>query len=367
MEFHKLKRVCSRRLIATSVLLLLAWPAQAQVTLPDRTMGSPDPKANPVLDAQAQGIRVLPPVRLYPNGGAGFENWPGLLDGAREVYQDGRAYNVSDPSYQAFLPDTARNTRTAVIVAPGGGFRFLSMDSEGDDVSKWLAARGIAAFTLKYRTVQQAGPQFSMIARWQELSLDVAAAPGVADGTEAIRQIRAHAAEYGIDPAKIVFLGFSAGGHIASWQAVNPTVADRPNYAAPVYAGPVGEMPEIPVANLPVPAGTPIPEATGPFVRPFLGPPNPNALPPIFIAGSQDDFVAGHWTARFYDALIKAGYKPDAHFFTNGVHGYGLNQTTSSSRHWAEEFYWWLETLGLTRKPGDPDLHYAPPAPPSRQ
>ena len=82
MEFYKLKSACSRRqrLMVTAALLLLALPARAQVTLPDRTMGSLDPKANAVLDAQAQGIRVLPPVRLYPKGGAGFENWPGRLD-----------------------------------------------------------------------------------------------------------------------------------------------------------------------------------------------------------------------------------------------------------------------------------------------
>ena len=368
MEFYNLKSVCSRRqrLMVTAALLLLALPARAQVTLPDRTMGSLDPKANAVLDAQAQGIRVLPPVRLYPKGGAGFENWPGRLEGAREVVQNNRAYNVSDPSYQAFLPDPARNTRTAVIVAPGGGFRMLSMDSEGDDVSKWLAARGIAAFTLKYRTVQQAGPPFSMTARWEDFGLDVGGAPGVADGTEAIRQIRAHSAEYGIDPTRIVFIGFSAGGHVASWQAVNSMLSARPNYVASIYAGPVGSLPDLPVANLPLLPGTPIPAQSGPFVRPVLGPANPKALPPIFLAGSQDDFVAGAYTARFYDALLKAGYQPEAHFFANGVHGYGLNQTTSSSKHWAEEFYWWLETLGLTRKPGDPDLHYALPAPPSR-
>jgi acetyl esterase/lipase len=172
------------------------------------------------------------------------------------------------------------------------------------------------------------------VARWHDLSLDVVGAPGVADGTEAIRQIRSHAAEFGTDPAKIVFLGFSAGAHMAAWQALSPSVADRPDYAAPVYVGPTGDLPEIPVANLLVPAGTPIPEATGPFVRPFLGPANPNALPPIFKAGAQDDFVAGKWTPGFYETLIKAGYKPDANFFTNGAHGYGPNQTTSSRGHW---------------------------------
>jgi acetyl esterase/lipase len=331
-------------------------------------MGSADPKANVVLDADAQGIRVLPPVRLYPNGDAGFENWPGRLEGAQEVDQQGTLFNVLDPSYQAFLPNPARNTRTAVIVAPGGGFRQLSINSEGDDVSKWLAARGVAAFTLKYRTVQQAGPQFSMSARIEKINLEVSAEPGVADGTEAIRQIRAKAADYGIDPDRIVFLGFSAGAIVAANQALNPSIAARPNYVAPIYGAPIAhELPDIPPATIPLPPPIPLTADRVIPKRQPDEPPNPVALPPIFLAGSQDDFLIGSDTERFYEALIKAGYKTEAHFFTNGVHGYGLNQTNSSSRHWAEEFYWWLETFGLTRKPGDPDLHYVPRPPPSRQ
>jgi acetyl esterase/lipase len=347
---------------------VLAQMADAQVTLPARTMGAADPKANPVLDAVAEGIRVLPPVRLYPNGGGGFETWQGRSPGAQEVVHPGVLYNVTDPSYQAFLPPAGRNTRTAVIVAPGGGFRQLSIDSEGNDVAKWLAARGIAAFTLKYRIVQQPGPNYSMTARMQEFDMDVSGAPGVADGAEAIKQIRSRAAEYGIDPDRIVFIGFSAGAHVAAYQALNTDVAARANYVAPIYGGPFGVLPEIPAARFPLPPGAPT-AAPAPFTPPPTGPANPRALPPIFIAGSQDDFVAGSATARFYEALLKAGYGPEAHFFANGVHGYGLNQSTSSSRHWAEDFYWWLETQGLTRKPGDADLRYVPfrpPAPPAR-
>jgi acetyl esterase/lipase len=354
-----------RALILTAALLAASLSAaRAQVTLPERTMGAADVKTNPVLDADSASVRVLAPVRLFPKGGAGFQTWAGRSPGAKEVSRPGVVFNVTDPSYQAFLPSAERNTRTAVIVAPGGGFRQLSIDSEGNDVSKWLAARGIAAFTLKYRLVQQPGPNYSMMARMPEVDMDVSGEPGVFDGAEAIRQIRARAAEYNIDPNRIVFIGFSAGAHVAAYQALNSNISARANYVAPIYGAPLGKLPEIPVATLPLPPGTPV-APPAPFTPPPTGSANPTALPPIFIAGAQDDFVAGAATRRFYDALLNAGYKPEAHFFANGVHGYGMNQTTSSSRHWAEEFYWWLETQGLTRKPGDADLRYVPPRPPT--
>jgi acetyl esterase/lipase len=342
-----------------AALTLLAQQALAQTAAyPDRSMGSPDPKRNLVIDEQPAGIRVLSPVPLYAKGGGGFANWPGKLPGAQEVTKDGNVFNVSEPTFQAFLPPATRNSRTAVIVAPGGGFRMLSINSEGTDVAHWLAARGIAAFVLKYRIVQQPGPDYSMAARLNEFDFDVAGGPGVADGTQAIRMIRDRADEYGIDPNRMVFIGFSAGAHVASWQALNPTAADRPNYVAPIYGGPLGKLPALPPVF--VPGTIKQMPAMGGITLPASGTPNPEALPPAFIAGSQDDFLVGKLTRRFYDALVEAGYNPEGHFYANGLHGYGLNESNSTSRHFIEQFYWWMESLGLTRKPGDPDLKQAP-------
>jgi len=294
----------------------------------------------PALQAEvvAGAYQELPPVKLYPTGAQDFRDWPGLLTGTSEVTNrqgnDTKYYNVSDPSYFPFIPAAARNTRTAVIVAPGGGFRMLSWDSEGTLVAKWLAERGIAAFVLKYRLIQQAGPNYGSNARRDEpaLTTDVAGAPGVADGTAAIRAIRARAAEYAIDPNKIVFIGFSAGAHVASYQALNPDLAARPNFVAPIYGAPAGVMPAIPAAN------------------------SPAALPPIFLAVAQNDPLAGTMARNFYDALYAAGYRPEFHLFLNGGHGFGMNPTRNTSRHFIDEFYWWMESLGLTRKPGDPDM-----------
>ena len=110
-----------------------------------------------------------------------------------------------------YLPDASRNTGTGVVIAPGGGFVMLSYDSEGVEVAKWLAERGIAAFVLKYR-VRQTDPTQSPMA-----AIKAADEPasnydlGLADGAAAVKMIRTRAAEYDIKPDKIVMLGFSAG------------------------------------------------------------------------------------------------------------------------------------------------------------
>jgi len=115
-----------------------------------------------------------------------------------------------------------------------------------------------------------------------------------------------------------LILGFSAGAILTS--AVLLQSEARPNYAAPIYGGPFNEVPPI-----------------------------PQGLPPIFLAVAQDDASAEPLVTRFYDALKAAGYKPELHVFSAGGHGFGMRKQGKSSDHWIDEFYFWLESLGLTR------------------
>src|SRR5438094_274757 len=108
---------------------------------------------------------------------------------------------------------------------------------------------------------------------------------GIADGIQAIKVVRAHAAEWGISPERVVLTGFSAGAILTS--AVVLQSEARPNYAAPIYGGPFNEVPPI-----------------------------PQELPPIFLAVAQDDASAEPLVTRFYDALKAAGYKPELHVFS---------------------------------------------------
>ena len=236
--------------------------------------------------------------------------------------------NVTTPTLTAYLPDPSKATGTAVILAPGGGFLFLGTDTH--EIAEWLAARGIAGFVLKYRTAQiegdteeqlrQAGAarfgaqirNYALIAEDGKYALD--------DGVQAIKVVRAHAAEWGVSPDRVVFMGFSAGGMITEHTAIQQDVSSRPNYAAPIYG------------------------AYFPAV-----PPIPKDVPPFFIEMAEDDNLAGPQIIKFYDALKAAGYKPEFHLYEHGGHGWSMRKQGTTSDHWLDEFYWWLEAHGLTK------------------
>ena len=268
--------------------------------------------------------RALSPAKLYPGVAPGSEGWtiPESTDGQAP----GRIVrNVVSPEYVPYLPDASRNTGTGVIIAPGGGMVMLSYDSEGVEVAKWLAERGIAAFVLKYR-VKQTDPSKSPMAAitgGDEPQNNFKYA--VDDGIAAVKVIRARAADYGVKPDKIVMVGFSAGAIVTSLTALHKDPTARPDYAAPIYGGSLGGVPDV-----------------------------PQGLPPFFLAVAQDDGAAS-LVDRLYAALLAAGYKPELHRFQSGGHGFGMGKRFTTSDHWIDEFFWWMEANGLTRKPGDPE------------
>jgi acetyl esterase/lipase len=300
----------------------------------------------------ATSMRVLPPRLVWAGKPAGPIDWKGAIPAGSE---EGRIlnplhglqiYNVSTPTFQPYLPQGSKATGAAVIVAPGGGFRHLTIDSEGSLVARWLADRGIAAFVLKYRTVYQLPTETheEMAKRMHATMSDgVAGEAGVVDGVEALRQIRAHASEFGIDPHRIGVVGFSAGAHVASMMTLNTKQAERPDFAGIIYGMPfVTPLPAIPAANLPFPPGTP--------KEPWLQPkptPAPGGLPPMFLAVAQDDLIAGMGVRPFYEALFAAGYRPEYHLYQGGGHGFGMRQQGTTSDLWIEEFGAWLKAVGL--------------------
>lgn len=208
--------------------------------------------------------------------------------------------NVTTPTLTVYQPDATSSNGTAVIIAPGGGFVDLSIDSEGHDVAKWLVTRGVTAIVLKYRTVQIEGQDEAQLrqsvgarfgAQLSNLPLiDEDGKPGIDDGIQAVKVVRAHAAEWGISPDRIVFTGFSAGGMITAYTAIKPDA--RPNYAAPIHGAPIASIP-----------------------------PLPQGMPPFFMAMAQDDNLAGQYNLRFYEALKAAGSRPEFHIASSGDHG----------------------------------------------
>jgi acetyl esterase/lipase len=281
-------------------------------------------------DVRRSGSQQAPTttvINLWSGVAPGSEQWkqPETVLGSGN---NRRIVNVTTPTLTVYLPAPTTATGTAVIIAPGGGFVALSIDSEGHDVAKWLVDRGFTAIVLKYRVVQlegqgeaqlnqSAGARFG--AQLRNLALiDEDGQYGIADGIQAVKVVRSHAAEWGISPDRIVFTGFSAGGMIAAYTAIRPDA--RPNYAAAIYGAPIASVPPI-----------------------------PQGLPPIFMAMAQDDNLAGQYIVRFYDALKAAGYRPEFHIYNSGGHGWGMRKQGRTSDHWIDEFYYWLEAQGLTR------------------
>lgn len=223
-------------------------------------------------------------------------------------------FNVVTPTLTVYLPERTKATGTGVIIAPGGACVALAIDLEGHAVARWLQERGIAAFVLKYRIMEKRQEGIP------KMNMDESCKYGIADGIQAIEVARQHAAQWGISPDRIGFMGFSAGAMVGSGVLLQKSAAARPAFAALIYGGPFGGMPAIPAR-----------------------------LPPIFMAWSQDDKVALGPVVKFYDALKSAGHKPEVHIFSAGGHGFGMRKQGTSSDHWIDAFYYWLQAQGFVR------------------
>jgi len=151
------------------------------------------------------------------------------------------------------------------------------------------------------------------------MNMDTAGRYGIADGIQAIKVVRQHAVEWGLSPDRVGFLGFSAGAMVTSGAVLQADSAARPAFAAMLYGGPFGAMPTIPAK-----------------------------LPPTFLAWAQDDAVALDPVVKFYGALSAAGHRPEVHIFRSGGHGFGMRKQGTSTDHWIDAFYYWLEGQGLT-------------------
>ena len=255
-------------------------------------------------------------VNIWPGVAPGSENWTQKEKIIENTPVGTVALNVVTPTLTAYLPEKSKATGTGVIIAPGGYCVALAIAQEGD-AARWLQSKGIAAFVLKYRIIEKKEEGVP-----KNLDMDEACRYGIADGIQAIKVVRQHA-EWGVSPDRVGFMGFSAGGMVASGALLQPDAAARPDFAAIIYGAPFGKMPEIPAK-----------------------------LPPMFLAWAQDDAVALQPVVRFYDALRSAGHKPEVHIFSSGGHGFGMKKQGTSSDRWIDEFYYWLEAQGLTRRVG---------------
>lgn len=233
---------------------------------------------------------------------------------------------------------------TAVIVAPGGGYRFLAMNHEGRQIANWLNAAGISAFVLKYRL----GPRYH-----HPIELG--------NAQRAIRLVRAHAAEYGIKADRIGMMGFSAGGHLTS---TAETHFDSGNPDAPDPIDRACSRPDFAVLGYAVISFT-APYSHRGSAESLLGEsPDPELLqdlsndlqvtaqtPPTFLLStSEDTVVPSENSVDFYLALHKAHVPAELHIFQKGPHGVGLDLRDLALSEWPTLLINWLRGLGMLDK-----------------
>ena len=267
-------------------------------------------------------------IRLYEGTAPGSEHWQhGEQENYSQQWQTQVVFNVVDPTLTLFAPDPANANGSAIVICPGGGFHALSINSEGFDVARWLAAKGVTCFVLKYRLVEckTDDPAVELMGKGSRIDAD--AAPiiplALADGLAAIGYVRQQAAQYGVNPNRIGIIGFSAGGTVTASVGYNYTPATRPDFVAPIYLQYDWTI------KTTVPADA----------------------PPIFILAASDDQIglAPH-SVQLYNDWLAAGKSAELHLYARGGHGFGMRQQNLPSDHWIELFGDWLGQLGLLSK-----------------
>ena len=269
-------------------------------------------------------------IQLYEGPAPGSESWDwNEAENDNNAWQTKVVYNVSKPTLTVFAPEADKSNGTAVVIAPGGGFHALSINSEGYDVAKWLVQKGVTCFVLKYRLAHSitSDPVAEMMAKWGKKEFDeanAAAIPmGIADGRAAIAYVRSHASEYNIEPNRVGIMGFSAGGTVAAGSLYNYTKENRPDFAAPVY-------PFFPSAM----QGTVASDA-----------------PPIFIlTASNDGLGLAPHSVELYSQWLTAKHDAELHMYARGDHGFGMRVQNLPTDKWIERFGEWLDVQGLLKK-----------------
>jgi acetyl esterase/lipase len=283
------------------------------------------------LAARAQDDRMTPiAIPAQPKAIAlGTGPLPGAIAAEAWHSQYGSVFarNVTVATLTPFLPDPARATGAAVVVAPGGGFRTLSMENEGWDVARALAAKGVAAFVLKYRLNQTPADMTafersnSATGRRPRMSPEQAMAglaPQIADARAAFALIRRRAGEWHVDPDRIGMVGFSAGAMLT----LATTLAGED--AKPAFIG----------------------DIYGPLAPVTV----PKDAPPLFVALAADDPLFANSGIGLIDSWRAAKRPAEFHLFEQGGHGFGMYQKATTSTGWFDAFVRWIGMHGMLKR-----------------
>ncbi len=283
-------------------------------------------------DGTIYPLEVPAEPNAIPLGTGGVKDQPASESWFRQ-WGEPMARNVSTATLTPFLPDPAKANGTAVIVAPGGGFRWLSINNEGWKIAKALNERGVAAFVLKYRLQPTPGTLEGLKESMNRTFAAVTPAAGVpsaepprpprpdltnqlADAEAAYALIVSRAKEWGINPDRIGMMGFSAGAGLTMHCTLQSKTM-KFAFIAPIYGG--------------------------------MGPVEvPKDAPPLFVAIATNDFL---FKGQF--GLIKswfdAGRPVEFNLYQDGGHGFGMGYPGHTTYWWFEPFTHWLDINGFLK------------------
>lgn len=277
-------------------------------------------------DATIHPIPAPPEPGALPLGTGGVQGQTAAESWFRQ-WGEPMVRNVGTATLTPVLPPAGRGNGAAVIVAPGGAFRWLSMNNEGWKVARALADQGVAAFVLKYR-LQPTPESVEGFREAMERSFAAAGStpgdgkpppplPGVdlplADARAAHALILSRAKEWGVDPERLGMMGFSAGAALTLQAALRPP-AMKLAFIAPIYGG--------------------------------MGPVQvPTDAPPMFNVIASDDFL---FRGQFgvVKSWFDAGRPVEFHLYQNGGHGFGLGYPGKTANGWFPVFMRWMDVNG---------------------
>jgi acetyl esterase/lipase len=264
-------------------------------------------------------------IRLWPSPAPGTEQRQNL----ERWDEKKQLYNVYQPRLIVFVPENGGRKIPAVIVCPGGGYRNLAVEKEGNKIARWFNGNGIAAFVLLYR-------------------LDPATA--LVDGQRAVSVLRILADSLHIDGNRIGMMGFSAGAHLAANVATHlqkaeirdavDTVSHRPDFWIGVYG--VYET---------CPKDEDVDPHSFSFTA-FSSLITPDSPPAFLVHASDDPKVPALQSVHLYEAMKKIGIPAELHIYEKGGHGFALEEdrgeaVTSTVHSWSARCLQWLKMRGI--------------------
>ena len=296
--------------VALLVSLILAWSAAAEplvveiwpgkVPEDSGNIGAERVRMSPALDRKQ--VEVTEPTRMITD--------------------------VSRPSITIYRPAPEKETGTAMLICPGGGYWNLYWQLEGEEVAAWLNSIGVTGIILKYRVPR----------RPDEPQGEPARRP-LQDAQRAVRLVRGRAGEWGINPERIGIGGFSAGGHLAIATATGfdkrtyepidelDKISCRPDFTVAVYSGYLKAKDKAELApGISIPSGT----------------------PPVFLAHGGEDIISPpEHSVLMYLALKRAGVPAELHIYAGAAHDFGVRKSDRPCSMWTESCATWLRNQGF--------------------